>query len=106
MTARNHFIALKRYGFGDDKRYHCFVADDPSKSGEGSTKVVGILLYTWMHKVYTNYTLMFIEDLIVEEEYRGRGIGRRLMEKAISVRKKFKSIIRIICNFVIIYLSF
>ena len=61
---------LEADGFGEKPLFHCFVAEE----GED---IVGIALVyfrysTWKGKV------VHLEDLIVKESYRGRGIGSDL----------------------------
>ena len=63
-------------GFGDTPLFHCFVA-------EINQKIVGIALFyrcysTWKGKSW------HLEDLIVTETQRGKGIGFALLKKFIS----------------------
>lgn len=63
---------LRRDGFTSPKRYDAFVAE---QNGE----LVGLALYyprysTWKGLCY------YLEDLIVQEHLRGRGLGKRLLQ--------------------------
>ncbi|MBL19027.1 MAG: GNAT family N-acetyltransferase [Flavobacteriaceae bacterium] len=67
---------LLQDGFGENPAFGCFVATNESK-------VVGIALYypcysTWKGKSW------HLEDLIVTEPHRGKGIGFALLKKFIS----------------------
>lgn len=68
-----HFIET---GFGEAPVWWAFVA-------EAESKIVGFALYyirysTWKGKK------MYLEDIIVTEEWRGQGIGSLLMERLIE----------------------
>lgn len=71
-----HFIEA---GFGKNPVWKAFVA-------EVEGKIVGFALY------YTRYSTwkgcrLYLEDFIVTEEYRGKGIGKILFEKVIGETK-------------------
>ena len=72
-----HFIDA---GFGKTPVWKAFVA-------EVGGAIVGFALY------YTRYSTwkgcrLYLEDFIVTEEYRGKGIGKVLFEKVIEETKK------------------
>lgn len=67
---------LERSGFGDEKLFHCFVAEQ-----EGS--IVGMAL------VYPRYStwkgpIIHLEDLIVTEKMRGSGLGTALLNEVVK----------------------
>ncbi|WP_108245326.1 GNAT family N-acetyltransferase [Muricauda brasiliensis] len=67
---------LVEHGFGDQKLFHCFVAD--TKDG-----IVGIAL------VYPRYSTwkgpaIHLEDLIVSERMRGSGLGTALLNEVVK----------------------
>ena len=75
----NHFIDA---GFGENPVWKAFVA-------EVDTKIVGFALF------YTRYSTwkgcrLYLEDFIVTEEMRGKGIGKVLFEKVIEEAKSEK----------------
>ena len=70
---------LYKYGFSDDAFYHCIVA-------EVSGEVIGIALFyfrfsTWKGKA------VHLEDLIVTQSYRGKGIGQALYDEVLLFSK-------------------
>lgn len=67
---------LQRDGFGEDPLYRLFVA-----RLEG--KVIGMALCYWRYSTWKGKSL-FLEDLVVAEQFRGRGIGQRLFDHLIS----------------------
>ncbi|MCX2584104.1 MULTISPECIES: GNAT family N-acetyltransferase [unclassified Pedobacter] len=71
-----HFMEA---GFGQNPVWKAFVA-------EVNDQVIGFALY------YTRYSTwkgcrLYLEDFIVTEEFRGRGIGKILFEKVIETAK-------------------
>lgn len=82
-----HFEAS---GFGPHPVWWAFVVEDEKQEGR---PVVGFALYyirysTWKGQV------MYLEDIIVTAEFRGKGIGKMLMDKLIEEarEKGFKRI--------------
>ncbi len=70
---------MERDGFGENPIFSFFVAE---KDGN----IVGIALYyikysTWKGKC------VFLEDIIVTEEYRQYGIGKKLFDEVVKVAK-------------------
>lgn len=77
---------LEEDGFGKSPLFHCFVA-------EVEAKIVGIAL------VYPRYStwrgpVIHLEDLIVTQNMRGKGIGAALLKKVVQygVEKKVRRI--------------
>lgn len=77
-------------GFGQNPVWWAFVVTDDELA---NSPVVGFALYyirysTWKGQV------MYLEDIIVTESYRGKGIGKMLMDKLIEEarEKGFKRI--------------
>ena len=70
---------LKRDGFGESKVFDCLVA-------ELDEKVIGFALF------YTSYstwkgTCLYLEDFLVTEEHRNKGIGVKLFERVYQIAK-------------------
>ncbi|MFM2230785.1 MAG: hypothetical protein RL607_2043 [Bacteroidota bacterium] len=77
---------LIRDGFSTHPLFHCFVAED---NGE----LVGIALYYFRYSTWKGKTI-HLEDLIVKEDQRGKGIGFELY-KAIIQKGKEENVRRI-----------
>ena len=74
---------LVKDGFGKSPLFNVFIA-------EVKKEVVGMAL------IYTGYStwkgkLIYLDDLIVKEEYRNRGIGKLLLDKVIEYATKRKA---------------
>jgi GNAT superfamily N-acetyltransferase len=70
---------MERDGFGENPVFRFFVA-------ELDKKIIGISLYyikysTWKGKC------IFLEDIIVTEQYRKYGIGKKLFDEVVKVAK-------------------
>ena len=72
--------SMTRDGFGDRPVFEFFVAEDQSK-------IVGLALYFYSYSTWKGKCL-YLEDLIVTESYRGRGLGRRLLDRIVEKAKE------------------
>lgn len=64
----------------DDPNCHCLVAEDGGKViGFGSLSVYLTPVYGYKGK---------IEDMVVDKNYRGQGLGRKLLESLINIAKE------------------
>ncbi len=70
---------LEREGFGETPLFYCFVADASSELGIES-EIVGAALVYYRFSTWKGRTL-HLEDLIVKESERGKGIGEALYKK-------------------------
>lgn len=71
---------MERDGFGEDPVFYFFVA-------EVAGEIVGISLYyvkysTWKGKC------IFLEDIIVTEQFRKQGVGKKLFDEVVKVSKE------------------
>jgi GNAT superfamily N-acetyltransferase len=71
---------LERDGFGDDPLFYTFVA-------EIDAEIVGMALYYYRYSTWKGKTI-HLEDLIVNEEMRGSGLGFALYSEIIAQGKK------------------
>jgi ribosomal protein S18 acetylase RimI-like enzyme len=78
---------FKESGFGDKPVWWAYVA-------ETDNKIVGFALYYIRYSTWKGCR-MYLEDIIVTEEYRCKGIGTMLMDQLIETakEKKFSGII-------------
>jgi GNAT superfamily N-acetyltransferase len=82
-----HFIES---GFGEKPVWEAFVAEALSlQSGEGRGEVVGFALYYIRYSTWKGQR-MYLEDLLVTDAMRGKGVGKLLMDKLIEECKAKK----------------
>ena len=67
---------LERDGFSDQPLFNCFVA-------QAEDKIVGMALFYNRYSTWKGKTI-HLEDLIVNEDYRGKGIGMQLYKKVMQ----------------------
>lgn len=68
---------MKMDGFGNQPVFEFFVAELPDP------KIVGLALYFYSYSTWKG-KCVYLEDLIVTQAYRRKGIGRLLMDKVID----------------------
>jgi GNAT superfamily N-acetyltransferase len=69
---------LLRDGFGAVPRFHCLIAE-----WEGAP--VGFALYFYNYSTFKGRAGIYLEDLFVWPEHRGRGIGKALLLKLAKI---------------------
>jgi GNAT superfamily N-acetyltransferase len=69
-----HFIET---GFGKNPVWQALVALDPDQ------EIIGISLYYMRYSTWKGLRL-YLEDLIVTESYRGKGIGKKLFDRTMD----------------------
>ena len=75
----NTIEMMEEDGFGDNAVFGFIVA-------EQGTEILGASIYYYRYSTWKGRR-MYLEDLIVTEEHRGRGIGKQLFEKTIEIGK-------------------
>lgn len=71
---------MHNWGFGKDKLFEFFVA-------EHQHKIVGIALYYYKYSTWKGKCL-FLEDIIITENYRRFGLGSKLFNEVTLVAKQ------------------
>ncbi|XP_030655351.1 diamine acetyltransferase 2 isoform X1 [Nomascus leucogenys] len=79
--------ALRADGFGENPFYHCLVAEILPAPGELlGPCVVGYGIYCFIYSTWKGRTI-YLEDIYVMPEYRGQGIGSKIIKKVAEVRR-------------------
>ncbi|MCG2417426.1 GNAT family N-acetyltransferase [Aequorivita sp. F47161] len=73
---------LEREGFGENPLFTCFVADTAS-APNAKDEIVGAALVYYRFSTWKGRTL-HLEDLIVKESERGKGIGEALYKQVMQ----------------------
>ena len=80
-----HFVES---GFGKNPIWWAFVAEEVSSIGKKAT-ILGFALYYIRYSTWKGQR-MYLEDILVTEEARGKGIGKLLMERLIEEAREKK----------------
>ncbi|XP_028849421.1 diamine acetyltransferase 2b [Denticeps clupeoides] len=75
---------LERDGFCDSPFYQSLVAEVPEDRGRA---VVGYAIFYYTYRTWTGPTV-YLEDLYVRPEFRGKGIGKAMMNTVAKVAKQ------------------
>jgi GNAT superfamily N-acetyltransferase len=82
-----HFVES---GFGKNPVWWAFVAESPSPQGEDrGGALLGFALYYIRYSTWKGQA-MYLEDIIVTEQARGKGVGTLLFERLIEEAKEKK----------------
>ncbi len=73
----NTVEAMEKDGFGPEPLYGFYVAEDPAEG------IIGLALYYYRYSTWKGKR-MYLEDIIVTENHRGKGIGKSLFDKVIA----------------------
>ena len=73
-------VNLRKYGFGPDKVFDCFVATDNKDGGA----IIGYSSYAFTFLTVDGLSV-FLQDLYVKPAYRSRGIGVQLLRQVAKV---------------------
>jgi GNAT superfamily N-acetyltransferase len=73
---------LLRDGFGPAKRFDCIIAD---WTESGTTIPAGFALYFYNYSTWRGHAGIYLEDLYVRPEHRGKGIGKALLTRVAAI---------------------
>ena len=68
---------MERDGFGPNPLYGFFVGEDPEEG------IVGLALYYYRYSTWKGKR-MYLEDIVVTRDYRGKGMGGKLFDAIIK----------------------
>jgi len=69
---------LLRDGFGPNPFYHCLIAEHDGKPA-------GFAFYLFNYSTWMGRPGLYLEDLFVQPEFRGLGIGKALLERVAAI---------------------
>lgn len=69
---------LLRDGFGEVPRFHALLAEEVDPAS-GRRTAVGLALYYFTYSTWAGRPNLYVEDLYVDPELRGGGVGKRMM---------------------------
>ena len=69
---------LREHGFGPSPYFHCLIAEEEGRP-------VGFALYFFDYSTWAGRPGIYIEDIFVYPEFRGRGIGKALLQRVAAV---------------------
>lgn len=72
----NTVAMMEEDGFGENPIFGFFVAEDKSR-------IVGLSLYYWRYSTWKGKRL-YLEDIIVTESERGKGVGKKLFDRTLQ----------------------
>ncbi|XP_010613181.1 diamine acetyltransferase 2 isoform X2 [Fukomys damarensis] len=79
---------LRAHGFGENPSYHCLVAEILPAPGERQgPRIVGYGLYFFIYSTWKGRNV-YLEDIYVMPEYRGQGIGSKIIKKVAEVSRE------------------
>jgi len=73
---------LLRDGFGEKPYFHCLIAE--CEKGNGA-KPAGFAFYFFNYSTWTGRPGLYLEDLFVNPEFRGLGVGKALLAQVAAV---------------------
>lgn len=76
----NTLEEIERDGFGENPAFKCLIAE---LNGE----VAGLSLYYIRYSTWKG-RILYLEDLIVSEKFRGKGLGKSLLERTLIEAEK------------------
>ena len=82
---------LLRDGFTEPRRFHCLIAEwqEPANNQQQATNnhplAAGFALYFYNYSTWRGHAGIYIEDLYVRPQLRGKGIGKALLSSVAAI---------------------
>jgi GNAT superfamily N-acetyltransferase len=73
---------LLRDGFGEPKRFDCILAE---LTDANTTTAAGFALYFHNYSTWRGHAGIYLEDLYVNPDHRGKGIGKALLTRVAAI---------------------
>jgi GNAT superfamily N-acetyltransferase len=73
---------LLRDGFGEIKRFECIIAE---LTDADTTTAAGFALYFYNYSTWRGHAGIYLEDIYVSPEHRGKGIGKALLTRVAAI---------------------
>jgi len=73
---------LLRDGFTEPRRFHCIIAE---LNQDSATIPAGFALYFYNYSTWRGHAGIYLEDLYVPPEHRGKGIGKALITRIAAI---------------------
>jgi ribosomal protein S18 acetylase RimI-like enzyme len=75
---------FRRFGFSDPPAFHALVA-------EQDKRIVGLSLFFYEFSTWLGKPGVYIQDVVVRAEHRGKGLGRRLIAATVRVAEQHEA---------------
>lgn len=72
---------LLRHGFGDNPYFWCLIAEEDGAPA-------GFAFYFFDYSTWLGKPGLYLEDIFVYPEYRGRGIGKALLQRLATIARE------------------
>ena len=72
----------RKYGFSKDKIWDCLLVEN---MGDIGPDYLGVALYYYTFSTFEAKPTLWLEDIFVPEEYRGNGIGTKLLKRLCQI---------------------
>lgn len=69
--------------------FNAIVAED----ADNDNKIIGVALYYFPYSTWKG-RYIWLEDFVVEEKYRGKGVGKILFDEMIAITKQHKTLLK------------